>query len=407
MAKVFIEETTLTAIGDAIRGKTGKTELIDPANMSTEIASIEAGGGGGGYVPTESALNLTGDLDYWNYNGNWDWFVEQFADKMSAKSVSSLSRAFQTSTLTEIPFSIGLNFCDDFNKAFYYCYYLTTCPKLRGTISWTKSTTFLDMFYGCNSIQDVEDLFTPDMVAGYATVPTTSASSGVSPLRFSYCYSLRKLPSWYHMFKPNSETSTTAFSAYNGIYYNMLNYCRSLGEANNIPVWYGNSSVTVTSDLFSNTFRGNYRLASLTFETQEDGSPFVVNWKSQVVDLANSSSAVGVGIVEGSVPAVTMGTYGFAADKEVTDDTTYHALKNDPDWYTGKVEYCRYNHDSAVETINSLPDASAYLATAGGTNTIKFKGPAGSKTDGGAINTLTAEEIAVATAKGWTVTLVN
>ena len=44
MAKVFIEETTLTAIGDAIRNKTGKTALIDPANMSAEIASIEAGG---------------------------------------------------------------------------------------------------------------------------------------------------------------------------------------------------------------------------------------------------------------------------------------------------------------------------------------------------------------------------
>ena len=46
------------------------------------------------------------------------------------------------------------------------------------------------------------------------------------------------------------------------------------------------------------------------------------------------------------------------------------------------------------------------LATAGGTNTIKFKGDSGSATDGGAINTLTEEEIAVATAKGWTVSLV-
>lgn len=64
-----------------------------------------------------------------------------------------------------------------------------------------------------------------------------------------------------------------------------------------------------------------------------------------------------------------------------------------------------YNHDSAVETINSLPDTSAYLASAGGTNTIKFKGASGSATAGGAINTLTEAEIAVATAKGWTVTL--
>jgi hypothetical protein len=95
---------------------------------------------------------------------------------------------------------------------------------------------------------------------------------------------------------------------------------------------------------------------------------------------------------------------GITIDKKVIDDATYQALKNDPDWYTFKVEYSRYNHDSAVNTINSLPDTSAYLATAGGTNTIKFNGKSGSKTDGGAINTLTAEEIAVATAKGWTVT---
>ena len=68
--------------------------------------------------------------------------------------------------------------------------------------------------------------------------------------------------------------------------------------------------------------------------------------------------------------------------------------------------FSRYNHDSAVETINSLPDTSEYLATAGGTNTIKFRNYSGACTDGGGTNDLTPEEIAVATAKGWTVTIV-
>ena len=63
MAKVFIQESTLTAIGDAIRSKTGKTELIDPANMSTEIASITTGGGGGYEIPDE-AFMLTGDCSF-------------------------------------------------------------------------------------------------------------------------------------------------------------------------------------------------------------------------------------------------------------------------------------------------------------------------------------------------------
>ena len=41
MAKIFIEESTLSAIGDSIRAKTGKTDMIPPQNMPTEIASIQ------------------------------------------------------------------------------------------------------------------------------------------------------------------------------------------------------------------------------------------------------------------------------------------------------------------------------------------------------------------------------
>ena len=44
MSKVFIEESTLTSIGNAIRGKTGKSELISPLNMPTEIGGIQSGG---------------------------------------------------------------------------------------------------------------------------------------------------------------------------------------------------------------------------------------------------------------------------------------------------------------------------------------------------------------------------
>jgi hypothetical protein len=46
MAKVFIEETSLTAIGDAIRAKTGDSALMSPAEMATAIEGITTGGGG-------------------------------------------------------------------------------------------------------------------------------------------------------------------------------------------------------------------------------------------------------------------------------------------------------------------------------------------------------------------------
>ena len=43
MGKVFIEESNLTAIGDAIREKTGKTDLLNPTAMPEEIKNIETG----------------------------------------------------------------------------------------------------------------------------------------------------------------------------------------------------------------------------------------------------------------------------------------------------------------------------------------------------------------------------
>lgn len=58
MSKVFIEESTLTAIGDSIRAKTGKTNMIPPLQMPTEIASIQ-GGGDATMKTVEGTLPLT------------------------------------------------------------------------------------------------------------------------------------------------------------------------------------------------------------------------------------------------------------------------------------------------------------------------------------------------------------
>lgn len=47
MSKLFINDTSLTAIGDAIREKTGKEDLLTLEQMPQEIRGIESGGGGG------------------------------------------------------------------------------------------------------------------------------------------------------------------------------------------------------------------------------------------------------------------------------------------------------------------------------------------------------------------------
>ena len=175
--------------------------------------------------------------------------------------------------------------------------------------------------------------------------------------------------------------------------------CCVLDELINLPIPY--TKAKWTSNAFSRTFDLCNRLKNITFALN-NGVPYTVTWKNQIIDLSDYDY---VGYA-GSKNNILNYNSGITADKEVTDDATYQALKNDPDWFTCDVNYSRYNHDSAVRTINSLPDTSAYLATAGGTNTIKFRGASGTNTDGGAINTLTSEEIAVATAKGWTCSFV-
>ena len=61
MAKIFIEESTLSAIGDSIRAKTGKTDMIPPLNMPTEIASIQAGG--------SSSPVSSNEVTFYDYDG--------------------------------------------------------------------------------------------------------------------------------------------------------------------------------------------------------------------------------------------------------------------------------------------------------------------------------------------------
>lgn len=132
----------------------------------------------------------------------------------------------------------------------------------------------------------------------------------------------------------------------------------------------------------------------MIFTLKDDGTPYIVQWNNQTIDLTEYIGFCGY------TDWITSYNSGITADKQVSDSSTYNTLKNDPDWFTTDINYSRYNHTSAVNTINSLPDTSAYLTTNGGTNTIKFKGAAGALTDGGAINTLTEEEIAVAVSKG-------
>lgn len=399
MAKVFIEETTLTAIGDAIRGKTGKTELIDPANMSTEIAGIEAGGGN---EPTAEDLTYTGDCNYLFASNRNAWLLRDYGHKISVQNATDLQSVFNgCMELEEIPFQLNCTGTAlTTTYAFYMCYALKVCPKVRGLTKWSTSIIIDAPTEYCSNLRDIEDLFLSEELAGYAGLKITSAYSCPKPFICKNMQSLRRLPSWLYEFKINEESTAFPNSGY-CFYSGLGSSCSSLDEMVNLPVL--RCQGAQTSNMFSSFGQNAYRLKAVTFETNADGTPIETKWRSQTIDFS-SSKYVGYGSSKSNMQSALRYS-GIATEKGVENDATYQALKNDPDWYTWMAAYSRYNHDSAVETINSLPDTSAYLATSGGTNTIKFNKAAGSATDGGAIQNLTAEEIAVATAKGWTVTL--
>lgn len=380
----------LTAIADAIREKTGTTEPMTLDSMATAISGITGGGGGelSDYIP-ESAFTISGDCTYMFSNGKWDWFIEKYGDRITTSNINNLNFMFWGSNIISIPFDIN---CDnktsiDASQVFACCYDLTSVPKINNF----KPSEVNGVFNNCNELRSIPNDWCDNWDWSEIEGSTSQYSGKVHDL-FSGCYSLRTFPM-------DIISHCNPKIAYNySIYQSLFNYCCSLDEIINLPI--PHAQATWTYNGFTNTFTNCSRLKNMTFATQENDTPYSVNWKKQVIDLSSYTG------YSSKVNFITNFNSGITADKEVTDDATYLALKNDPDWFTTKVEYSRYNHDSAVRTINSLPDTSEYLASAGGTNTIKFKGDSGSATDGGAINTLTEEEIAVATAKGWTVTLV-
>lgn len=425
MAVYTIKDETLIGIADAIREKTNNTDTIKPTEMAEAISEMAI-------VPS-GVLHITGPCQYlFAYNHNL-WLLKNYGEKLTTQDITTREYMFYNSTsLEEIPFDINLsvnNFGIDY--AFASCYKLKKVPAING-----KMCSFKQAFAECRVLEDI-----PDM-----TFAPQSNLYGSAEAVFKNCYQLKRAPYIYNLYPddmdeffsgcqnlqtmPEDYTDTWNWnrqhnyqygyggaifyncyslrrvpmtmlhnlwniysSSHSNMYYQLFTYCYSLDEVKELGV----SSASLTSNVFSSTFFWCSRLKDFTFQTNEDGTPQTAKWKSQTIDLSQY-----VGYSKANYEKYILNyNSGITADKQVFDDATYQALKDDPDWFSVDVAYSRYNHDSAVNTINSLPDCSAT-----GTNTIKFKGIAGSATDGGAINTLTEEEIAVATAKGWTVSLV-
>lgn len=421
-----IQEESLTALGNAIRAKTGSEDLLEfPNGMVNTIQEFNL-------IPDE-AFRITGNARYrFAYNNNL-WLLKKYGDKITTQNIANREYMFyESNLLEEIPFDINLsdnNF--SLNYTFYNCAKLKKIPPING-----KACSFDSTFYGCKQLEEIPNLTWKTQTGEYADMASMfydcqqlkaapyiyNAKPTDMKGMFSSCHRLKAIPEdyvdtwnwdYFHTYKygyggsvfNNCYSLRTIplnlthnlwniySSSSSSMYASLFSACFSLDEVKELGV----STASYSSNILSGVVSGCYRLKGFTFQTSEDGMPQIAKWKSQVLEL---SSYVGYANKDYEY-RITDYNSGITKDKKVIDDETYQALKNDPDWFTSDINYSRYNRLSAVETINSLPDCSAT-----GTNTIKFKGAAGALTDGGAINTMTEEEIAVAAAKGWTVTFV-
>ena len=393
MDKYVINHSTLVSIGDAVREKEGTTENILVSDLANRIKILPTGG----YELPDEALVITGDCQYKFHRDSWNWYINSLGYRVTSNDITRGDYMFnECKTLESIPFDLNFRKGGMAEKLPYHCssYMFNKCENLKeikGKIVNLKPSEIAHMFDDCFNLRELPEFVNFDN-------EWTRTDSGKNDSMFNHCYSLRKIPEEL-LNKIVSLGNATSGMEYSN-FFSMFSFCVALDEIKGLNPD-GGYLIMKNTNVLSYTFTGCTRVKDITFILQEDGTPFKKEWKNQVINLANSNYPVGY------CPDIVWQSFllnynsGITKATEVKDDTTYTALKDNPDWWASRVEYSRYNHDSAVNTINSLPDTSNF-----GTNTIKFEGESGSKTDGGAINTLTAEEIAVASAKGWTVSFV-
>lgn len=391
MAIKTVQEESLTAIGDAIRAKAGGQEPLEfPTGMIKAIEGIEA-------KPVMEPIVLTGDQSYGCVGYLAGQYIKQFGDIISTVNLTDVVQFFYKTPLKSIPFSI--NFKTDQTKVnlsqmFYEAEKLEVLP----VINYAKPHTIRSFCRGCKNLREIPENLVDNWDLEYCH---NSTSNDMSQM-FMNCFSLRKIPSSVLKQLYHKKASYVG----NSIYYQMFYCCYNLDEIRDLNIAVGPH----TSNALSGIIDYATCLKSFTFAMNDDGTPKIAEWTNQVLSFERA------GYDEIQYTFYSKDRYLYNSGRTINDciynDATYQLNKDNPNAYVAgytaekPIQYSRYNHDSAVETINSLPDTSAYLTANGGTNTIKFKGASGSATDGGAINTLTAEEIAMATAKGWTVSFV-
>ena len=309
----------LENIGDAIRNKTGKTDLLTLDEMVTEINNIETGGGSGGdvseYFNTE--INTSGSSSY----PLWTKTIKKMPDLTIGNNVTSMGYTFYKYLGNEIPnVTILSDNITNFEYCFAFCLNVTTIPE----IDTSKGTNFSYMFNGSNNLISVPNI-------------DTSNGTNFSSI-FSGCNSLTTIP----------EIDTS-----NGKNFSNMFYSTSESKLETIPKLNMSKATNITNFIY----------------TSKGGS------QTNFPYLENLGGFENLGEAYSTTASANNNSYTL----DILSNIKYADLN-------------KITHDSLMNVINYLYD-------------IKTKGCNTQSLKLGSINLakLTAEEIAIATNKGWTV----
>lgn len=425
MSKVFINESSLTSIGNAIRGKTGSSELLSvPDGMVAAIESITTGGGSA--VLPEELKVITGDVQNMFSSDYATHYVNAFGNQITTKDLVNPQMFYGNRTIEEVPFD--LNIASGYtNRMFEDCYKLKKIKDINIADATNTTNSLNECFCNCQSLREIGVIRNPMISNLYQTFNNcyhlnylpkiegaVSEDTGINRLYscFRYCHGLRELDSSFLKLLRINNTN-----GYDATFY----CCYSMDRIVGLGVPISSSSKTYTQNLYNYTFYQCNRLDELTFETNNDGTPKELYANNQQIDLSKgvgycigrTTCNIAGDIMEGkpvpdfydyiqpSASPTDIWNYQITADKHTEE---YY---NHKDSWTEDLLYSRYNHRSMVNTINTLPDTSTFLASNGGTNMIIFKSKQGDSSPWGGASNLTEEEIAVATAKGWTLGIAN
>ena len=428
--KYVIQDTTLTAIGDAIREKGGTTDLIPVVDLADAITNLPSGGGG---EPLEQKYQITEGSTTFK-NGKMAWLMDDyFRDSIELNIVDGLcDYMFSYATLTDEQWA-NVARAKNLAPAVYTEYMFEHSNVKKPPLTGFKLTGGYQpklryMFAECHQLEEIDDELGAIMAAGFVEGNKQGITNTHMMGMFGGCSKLKYispifLKSWTGMrFARDYDTTFTS--------------CYSLRKLEGLGV--------TVAPYFNSPFTYISMLSKLTFDVQEDGSPYVVTnsaWGGVTISLAgcgywNSTYYNPSPVEEYSIDVnyklsnlKKTGTnsmlFNYDTTTDFTDGTTIFSLSEAEisngsgaydelleNWWYGDYRYSRYGARELAETLLSLPD----ISSVGSTSTISIRGNQAScvkvlKQKGnaqGIMNTVSdvatnyPDAVAAATAKGWT-----